>query len=80
MVAPPFELGDVKAMLALALPAVAAPTVGAPGTITEAEGVDEPPHADKANAILTLHRPMKGNFEICVNMIRLPGCAEHPAQ
>jgi hypothetical protein len=28
------ELGAVKAMLALALPAVAAPMVGAPGTVT----------------------------------------------
>ena len=33
MVAPPLELGAVKAMLALALPAVAAPMVGAPGTV-----------------------------------------------
>lgn len=34
MVAPPVELGAVKAMLALALPAVAVPMVGAPGTVT----------------------------------------------
>ena len=34
MVAPPLELGAVKAMLALALPAVAVPMVGAPGTVT----------------------------------------------
>ena len=33
MVDPPLELGAVKAMLALALPAVAAPMVGAPGTV-----------------------------------------------
>ena len=33
MLAPPLELGAVNAMLALALPAVAAPIVGAPGTV-----------------------------------------------
>jgi hypothetical protein len=33
MVAPPFELGAVNAMLALPSPAVAAPMVGAPGTL-----------------------------------------------
>ena len=33
MVDPPLELGAVNAMLALALPAVAAPMVGAPGTV-----------------------------------------------
>jgi len=33
MVAPPLELGAVKVMLALTLPAVAAPMVGAPGTV-----------------------------------------------
>jgi hypothetical protein len=36
MVDPPLELGAVKAMLALALPAVAAPMVGAPGTVAAA--------------------------------------------
>ena len=35
MVEPPLELGAVKAMLALALPAVAAPMVGAPGTVID---------------------------------------------
>ena len=34
IVAPPVELGAVKATLALALPAVAVPMVGAPGTVT----------------------------------------------
>ncbi len=33
MAEPPLELGAAKAMLALALPAVAAPMVGAPGTV-----------------------------------------------
>ena len=33
MADPPLELGAVKPMLALALPAVAAPMVGAPGTV-----------------------------------------------
>jgi len=33
MTDPPLELGAVKAMLALALPAVAAPMVGASGTV-----------------------------------------------
>jgi hypothetical protein len=33
IVDPPVELGAVKAMLALALPAVATPIVGAPGTV-----------------------------------------------
>jgi hypothetical protein len=40
MVDPPLELGAVKAMLALALPAVAAPMVGAPGTVA-ATGITE---------------------------------------
>ena len=34
MADPPLELGAVNAMLALALPAVAAPIVGAPGTVS----------------------------------------------
>jgi hypothetical protein len=34
MLAPPLEAGALNAMLALALPAVAAPMVGAPGTVT----------------------------------------------
>jgi hypothetical protein len=33
-VAPPFDEGAVKAMLALEFPAVAVPIVGAPGTVT----------------------------------------------
>jgi hypothetical protein len=33
MLDPPVELGAVKAMLALRLPAVAVPMVGAPGTV-----------------------------------------------
>ena len=39
MAEPPFELGAVKAMLAVVLPAVAAPIVGAPGTVVVAAGV-----------------------------------------
>jgi hypothetical protein len=44
IVAPPVELGAVKATLALALPAVAVPMVGAPGTVT----VDETGVTDTA--------------------------------
>jgi hypothetical protein len=54
MVAPPLELGAVKAMLALPLPAVAAPMVGAPGTVTVDEtGVtDTEPEAEPVPALL----------------------------
>ena len=54
MVAPPVELGAVKAMLALSLPAVAAPMVGAPGTVTVDEtGVtDTEPEAEPVPALL----------------------------
>ena len=45
MVDPPLELGAVKAMLALALPAVAAPMVGAPGTVVVAGVTDTAPEA-----------------------------------
>jgi hypothetical protein len=52
MAAPPLEAGAVKAMLALALPAVAAPMVGAPGTVVVVVEVLElpPPHADTIQA------------------------------
>jgi hypothetical protein len=39
MVDPPFEAGAVKAIEAEALPAVAAPMVGAPGTVATVGGV-----------------------------------------
>ncbi len=45
MVDPPLELGAVKAMLALALPAVAAPMVGAPGTVVDEGVTDTAPEA-----------------------------------
>jgi hypothetical protein len=45
MVDPPLELGAVKAMLALALPAVAAPMVGAPGTVAAAGITETVPEA-----------------------------------
>jgi hypothetical protein len=41
IVAPPFDDGAVKAMLALAFPAVAVPIVGAPGTVTVVPPPDE---------------------------------------
>jgi UPF0716 family protein affecting phage T7 exclusion len=54
MLAPPLEDGALKAMLALALPAVAAPMVGAPGTVTElvllSELLPPPPQATKTSA------------------------------
>jgi hypothetical protein len=44
------ELGAVKAMLALALPAVAAPMVGAPGTVTAPMAPSvRPANANKPN-------------------------------
>jgi hypothetical protein len=42
MAPPPFEAGAVNAILALALPATAAPIVGAPGTVTVVVPPDEP--------------------------------------
>lgn len=55
MVAPPLELGAVNATLAWAAPAVTAPMVGAPGTVTgvEATGVtDTAPDAALSPALL----------------------------
>lgn len=50
MLDPPLELGAVKAMLALTLPAVAVPMVGAPGTVS---GVtDTAPEATLLPALL----------------------------
>jgi hypothetical protein len=56
MVAPPFDVGAVKAMLALAFPAVPTKAVGAPGTVTLAvpEGaavLEPPPQADRVIAM-----------------------------
>jgi hypothetical protein len=50
MVAPPFEEGAVNAMLALVLPAVAVPMVGAPGTVLLVLS-PLPPQADRPHAI-----------------------------
>jgi hypothetical protein len=47
MVAPPLELGAVNAMLALRLPAVALPMVGAPGTVTAPKAAELRPANDK---------------------------------
>jgi hypothetical protein len=45
MLAPPFEDGAVNATLALVLPAVAAPMVGAPGTVLLVLSSLPPPQA-----------------------------------
>ena len=47
MVAPPLEVGAVKAMLAVRLPAVALPMVGAPGTVTAPKTAELRPAKDK---------------------------------
>ena len=54
MVVPPVELGAVKAMVALPLPAVAAPIVGAPGMVSvEETGVTyTAPEAEPVPALL----------------------------
>ena len=54
MVAPPLDEGAVNAILALALPAVAAPIVGAPDTAFELTLLLPPPHA--VNVIAIRHR------------------------
>jgi hypothetical protein len=62
IVAPPFELGAVNAMEAEALPAVAVPIVGAPGTesvvvdvVLVVEELPPPPQADSiANAAIAI--------------------------
>jgi hypothetical protein len=50
MVAPPLEDGAVNAMLALVLPDVAVPMVGAPGTVLLLLS-PPPPHADRPHEI-----------------------------
>jgi hypothetical protein len=52
MLAPPLEAGALNAMLALALPAVAAPMVGAPDTVTALVLVllPPPPQATRPSA------------------------------
>lgn len=50
MALPPLSLGAVKLMLALALPAVATPMVGAPGTVVVVVPLLPPPQALKAMA------------------------------
>ena len=63
MTDPPLEVGAVKAMLALALPAVAAPMVGAPGTVTSAKALtDKPANAEKLKAFKTFFKPNIGVF------------------
>jgi hypothetical protein len=58
---PPLELGALKAMLALALPAVAAPMVGAPGTDTAPiAAAGRPDIARKAIIDETCFKPKSG--------------------
>jgi len=52
MVAPPLEAGAVKATLAWPEPAVAAPIVGAPGTVTAATGVTSTPLENRLSPTL----------------------------
>lgn len=60
MVAPPFDAGAVKTMLAVVFPAVAAAPVGAPGTVTELAGAvltELPPQAPKkVESTMATHR------------------------
>jgi hypothetical protein len=64
MLAPPLELGAVKAMLALALPAVAVPMVGAPGTVGVVPVAapnalaERPSNAEKLKAVMHCLKPM----------------------
>ena len=53
MADPPLELGAVKAMLALALPAVAAPMVGTPGTVAPSALKVRPVNAEKPTKVKT---------------------------
>jgi hypothetical protein len=63
MADPPLELGAVKAMLALALPAVAAPMVGAPGTVTAAKALTvKPANAEKPTKVKTFLKTNIGIF------------------
>ena len=54
MTEPPFELGAVKAMLAAALLAVAAPIVGAPGIVVVGTTLTEPEAALLPLALVAL--------------------------
>ena len=67
MVDPPLEVGAVKAMLALALPAVAAPMVGASGTVIAASALnDKPANAEKFKAVKTF---FKTNNDIFIELL-----------
>jgi hypothetical protein len=59
MVAPPFEDGAVKAMLALVLPAVAVPMVGAPGTVLLALSLPPPQAVSTAVEMSARARPQR---------------------
>jgi hypothetical protein len=59
MVAPPFEDGAVKAMLALVLPAVAVPMVGAPGTVLLAPSPPPPQAVSTAAETSARARPQR---------------------
>lgn len=57
MAEPPSELGAVNAILALALPAVAAPMVGAPGTVLVVVELSSlPPQATRAIEVRVVRR------------------------
>jgi hypothetical protein len=72
MVDPPLEVGAVKAMLALALPAVAKPMVGAPGTVTAAKALTvKPANAEKPAKVKTF---FKTNIDIFIELF-----ANYPA-
>jgi hypothetical protein len=66
MAEPPLELGAVKAMLALALPDVAAPMVGAPGTVVAPRALAvKPANAEK---LITLKIFFKLNICIFIEL------------
>jgi hypothetical protein len=79
MVDPPLEVGAVKAMLALALPAVAKPMVGAPGTVAAKALTVKPANAEKPAKVKTF---FKTNIDIFIelfanypaNGLRIPTC------
>ena len=67
MTDPPLEVGAVKAMLALALPAVAAPMVGASGTVTAAKALTvKPANTEKLRVFKTF---LKTNIDIFIEFL-----------
>jgi hypothetical protein len=62
ILAPPLDTGAVKAIDALPFAGVAAPIVGAPGTVAGAEVVAEPPPPHAVNAMTVVAAKNIPNF------------------